>query len=320
MSSLEKQGRHYSPKKIRLPYFIPRNPLVPPSRGKVYQLQTMSDEQLVEAGSFFHRNDFFIRRLHSLSGIVPIGAYMCVHLLTNASILAGAASFQKNVNAIHALGPALPFVEWTFIFIPIIFHAVVGVWIGMSGVPNTAQYKFASNRRYTWQRLTGYFAIVFIFAHVFHLHGWFHFDWWLKSIAEPLGMAQFRAYNASSTLAHALTGFLWPIFYAAGVLACTFHFANGLWTSGITWGLWITPNAQKRATVLCAAIGVFFGFVGLSALWGVKKLNVQDAKDIEKAMFDARIHSGDKARQTGDNGGPSSVKQMESVVRVEAVL
>ena len=251
----------------------------------------MSDEQLVEAGGFFHRNDFLIRRLHSLSGIVPIGAYMVVHLLTNSSILGGAASFQKNVNSIHALGPALPFVEWAFIFGPIIFHAVVGIWIGMTGKSNTGQYRFASNRRYTWQRLTGYFAVIFIFSHVFHLHGWFHFDWWLKSIAEPLGMAQFRAYNASSTLAQALSGWAWPVFYAAGVVACTFHFANGLWTAGITWGLWLTPRAQKRATILCSAFGLFIGFVGLSALWGVKKLDIPEAQKTEKAMYDARIQS-----------------------------
>jgi succinate dehydrogenase / fumarate reductase, cytochrome b subunit len=251
----------------------------------------MSDQQHLDAGGFFHRHDFLIRRLHSLSGIVPIGAYMVVHLMTNASILGGAASFQKNVNSIHALGPALPFIEWAFIFGPIIFHALVGVWIAMTGAPNTSQYRFTRNRRYSWQRYTGYFAIIFIFLHVFHLHGWFHFDAWVKYIAEPLGMAQFKPYNAASTLAEALQGYAWPVFYAAGVLACTFHFANGLWTAGITWGLWLTPKAQNRATILCSAFGVFICLVGLSALWGVKKLDIEDAKEVEKGIYKARIDS-----------------------------
>ncbi len=32
--------------------------------------------------------------------------------------------------------------------------------------------------------------------------------------------------------------------YSVGVLSCVFHLANGIWTFGITWGLWITPEAQ----------------------------------------------------------------------------
>src|SRR5689334_18637943 len=86
--------------------------------------------------SFFTRHEFLIRRLHSLTGLIPVGAYMCVHLLTNASVLAGAATFQDSVDKIHSLGPVLPLVEWTFIFLPIIFHAVVGVVIIRSGQSN----------------------------------------------------------------------------------------------------------------------------------------------------------------------------------------
>ncbi len=55
---------------------------------------------------FFSRHQFLILRLHSLSGLLPVGAYMVVHLLTNATVLAGAATFQDQVDKIHALGPA----------------------------------------------------------------------------------------------------------------------------------------------------------------------------------------------------------------------
>ena len=60
-----------------------------------------------QSGSFFLRHQFLILRLHSLSGLLPVGAYMTVHLLTNASTLGGPAMFQKNVDLIHSLGPAL---------------------------------------------------------------------------------------------------------------------------------------------------------------------------------------------------------------------
>jgi succinate dehydrogenase / fumarate reductase, cytochrome b subunit len=217
-----------------------------------------------------------------------VGAYMCVHLLTNASLIGGADVFQKNVFTIHSL-PFLPVIEWTFIFLPIIFHAVAGVWISRNGKSNLQQYRLAGNRRYTWQRITAYIAIVFIFTHVFHLHGWFQNEWWLKNIANPLGMASFRPYNAASSLATALGGFIWPVFYAIGVLACTFHFANGIWTAGITWGIWLTPKSQRRASIACTLFGLFIGAAGLSSLVAAKTTNVEKAEKTENEMYDAGI-------------------------------
>lgn len=245
------------------------------------------------AVSFFSKHEFLIRRLHSLSGLIPVGAYMTVHLIVNASLLNGAGTFQTNVNQIHSLGKLLPLIEWAFIFLPIIFHAAVGVWIIKTGRSNHDNYRYVANWRYTLQRWTGVIAVVFIFTHVFHLHGWFHSDWWLKSVAEPLGMAQFRPYNAASTLAVALGGFLWPIFYFIGVVASVFHFANGVWTMGITWGVWISPKAQKNASYVCAAGGMVLLVAGLSSLYAVTQVDVAEAKAIEDRMYNAKVASGE---------------------------
>lgn len=243
--------------------------------------------------SFFLRHDFLIRRLHSLSGLIPVGAYMTVHLLVNSTLLNGPGAFQTQVNQIHALGAVLPVVEWVFIFIPLIFHAVVGIWIIQTGRSNASQYHYVNNTRYTLQRWTGVLATIFILFHVFHLHGWFHGDVWLKNVAEPLGMAQFRPYNAASTLATAMAGYVWPVFYAIGVIACVYHLANGIWTMGITWGVWLTPAAQRRANVLCGIFGVFLLIVGLSALWGAKTTDVNEARRVEDAMYEQRVKTGE---------------------------
>ena len=71
---------------------------------------------------------FLIYRLFSLAGLVPVGGYLVIHLLTNATILNGPAAFQTQVDRIHSLGSILPLVEWVFIFIPLLFHAVIG-WL-----------------------------------------------------------------------------------------------------------------------------------------------------------------------------------------------
>ncbi len=201
---------------------------------------------------FLARHEFLIRRLHSLSGLIPVGAFMTVHLLANASVLESPGAFQRIVYQIHSLGNLLPLVEWAFIFVPILFHAVLGVVIILSGSMNTNRYRYASNVRYTLQRVTGVIAFVFIMWHVFHMHGWFHAEAWLQYVAEPLGGHEFRAYSAGSTLGAAMSASpIIPVLYAIGVLSCVFHLANGLWTMGITWGVWTSPAAQRGATWVC---------------------------------------------------------------------
>src|SRR5262245_15001386 len=247
--------------------------------------------------SFLTRHEFLIRRLHSLSGLVPVGAYMVVHLATNASVLGGAGSFQTKVYTIHSLGPLLPLVEWTFIFIPIIFHAVVGVMIMRGLAPNTVQYPYGANWRYTMQRVTGMIAFVFIFWHVFHMHGWFHSEGWVKSVVEPYGGGLFRPYNAASTAGVALQNLVVATLYAIGVLACVFHLANGIWTMGITWGVWTSPAAQRRALWVCGVFGVLLGIVGLSALGGMRAVGsgpaLEEARQTEDRMYQHRVESGE---------------------------
>lgn len=249
------------------------------------------------SASFLARHEFLIRRLHSLSGFLPVGGYMVIHLLTNATVLGGASSFQDNVDRIHSLGPALPLVEWTFIFLPIIFHAVVGVWIIRSGLPNTTNYAYKGNIRYTLQRATAWIALVFIFWHVFHMHGWIHNGAFMEKVSRPLFGAQFDWQHATSSAAAALAPLTAKLIYAIGMLSCVYHFSNGLWTMGITWGLWITPASQRRADYICSTFGVLLALVGLSALYGLSSANRIDAVAIEDARLDQKSDLEQRAAQ-----------------------
>lgn len=243
--------------------------------------------------TFFERNEFLLRRLHSLSGLIPVGAYMCVHLLTNATVLDSPATFQGNVYKIHALGKILPIVEWAFIFIPILFHAIFGMIIIRSGVSNTGKYQTGANIRYMLQRITGMLAFAFIMWHVFHMHGWFHNESWVE-MAEGVGGAKFKAYNATSTAAAALSAnLIVPLLYAIGILSCVFHLANGIWTMGITWGLWVSPAAQARANWISIAFGLGLSVVGLSALTGMRNVDIDAARQVEDTMYNSKVASGE---------------------------
>lgn len=272
----------------------------------------MSDTAVATSTSFFMRHEFGIRRVHSLLGLVPLGLYMCIHLTTNASLLNGSETFQRAVFLIHSPGKLLPIIEWGFIFIPLVFHAGIGVWISKTGRDNSSNYRFANNKRYVWQRWTGMIALVYLFCHILHLHGWFHAHVWLDVI-RPVGLGAFRPYNAASSLVYAMQGFFWPAFYYIGVMACIYHLANGIWTAGITWGLWISPTAQARATKVCVAFGLILAVIGSSAWWAAVspgEAEIAEFRKIEDRMYDASVEAGlvpaNEDKRYGSGTGPST--------------
>jgi succinate dehydrogenase / fumarate reductase cytochrome b subunit len=217
------------------------------------------------------RYEFLVRRIHSLLGLAPIGGYMFIHLTVNASLLDGAGTFQGHVDQINSLGPTtLLLVEWAFIFLPILFHGLVGLMIVLRGDRNIVNYSFAGNFRYTLQRYTGVIAMVFILYHVFQMHGWFRWEWWHAWI-KPYGGAVFDPHNAAATASAAIqSALLVGVVYLIGVAACVYHLANGLWTMGITWGVWTTPRAQRWATCVCATFGIFLAIVGFGSLFSME--------------------------------------------------
>lgn len=217
---------------------------------------------------------------------------MCVHLGVNSLAMIGGQSFQNAVYQIHSLGPFLPTVEWLFIFLPIIFHMIVGVVIIRYMKPNVSNYPYAGNWRYIMQRVTGILAAVFILFHVLHLHGWVHFDPWLEWL-EKMGFGRFKPYNAASTAAEAIQASpIVLILYAIGMLSCVYHFANGLWTMGITWGVWVSPKAQQYGTIICLVIGIALGGAGMASLVGLQTMDVQKARETENHMYEQRVDDG----------------------------
>ena len=251
----------------------------------------------VPASSVLGRNQFLIYRLFSMAGIFPVGAYFVIHLLTNFTVLDSPAMFQGMVDKIHSLGFLLPLVEWVFIFIPIAFHAVVGLIIISGGMPNTGSYPIAGNIRYTLQRATGMIALVFITWHVIQLHYFFGAPF------KGVGGAQFDDVHATSSAATAIQAAFWvQICYAIGVLACSYHFANGLWTAGITWGIWMSAAAQARATKVCLAIGIGLAFFGLGALFGMGRADIPAAKKYEDRHQQVEQYDKGKIDHLGPTG------------------
>ena len=255
--------------------------------------------------SLLEKHHFLLRRLHSLSGLVPIGIFLIIHLVTNSSIawgsfalrgepikagqegiLAGGAQyFQNEVHWINSEVPHLLLIEVS-LWLAIAFHSILGIYYAKSGKRNTAHYAYQNNWRYTFQRISGYLGILFIFYHVATLR-------WQWAFLVP-GGAEWSHHFSASTLAAALKGSTETItaggvavsvFYFVGITMLVFHFANGLWTSAITWGLTISEKAQKRWGVVCAGLGLGLMVAAWSAFFGVLLLDHDQAKAIEVRMI-----------------------------------
>jgi len=257
------------------------------------------------AQSFLDRHHFLFRRLHSLTGIAPIGMFLIVHLITNSSILwgltntrikgvhAGAATFQHEVNFIHSM-PFLLLIEVFGLWLPIAFHAGLGIVYARSGRSNVDKYRYQANRRYWLQRFSGYVGILFIFYHVATLR-------WGWTFLIP-GKTAWSAEFAGSTLAQALqggnhgmtvAGVLVSAFYMLGVSLLVFHFANGLWTASITWGITISRGAQRRWGYVCAALGVMLMVAAWGAVIGFATLDTSAAREAERRVNGAHADPGE---------------------------
>ena len=77
-------------------------------------------------------HSFFWRRLHSLTGIVPIGAFLIEHIISNFETVNGPLAYAQQVKFLNSL-PLVRVLEWVFIFIPLAFHAGYGVFIWLRG-------------------------------------------------------------------------------------------------------------------------------------------------------------------------------------------
>jgi succinate dehydrogenase / fumarate reductase cytochrome b subunit len=109
---------------------------------------------------------FVLRKLHSLLGIIPIGAFLLEHLLSNFEALKGPSAYGAQVKFLNSL-PLVRVLEWTFIFLPLLYHGLYGVWIWIRGKSNVVYYPWAGNWMYVAQRYTGLIALLYIGQHVY---------------------------------------------------------------------------------------------------------------------------------------------------------
>lgn len=224
--------------------------------------------------SFLDQHHFVLRRLHSLSGILPVGVFVIMHLFTNFQLVRGGKEFQHEVDFIHST-PALLFVEIA-LWSSIAFHAGLGLVYTFSGKPNVSNYRYGGNWRYTLQRTTGFIALIFIFLHIATLRWhWNIFGWSTPFYAHGSDGTPL----AAATTARALQSHVAVVLlYIVGVYSVVFHWCNGLWTAAITWGLTISKPAQQRWGYVCLGLGIALSIFSAGAIVGALQYDLSAAE------------------------------------------
>jgi len=198
---------------------------------------------------------FLLRRLHSLFGLLPVGAFVIFHMWENSQARFGAEYYNVEVVGALASMNYLLFIEIFAIAVPILFHAGYGLIILGSGSPDVRRYTYLHNRLYALQRISGIGILLFLILHL----GWTR----IWAIWEPAIKA--NLFEHMQTL---LSNPLTLAAYVLGLLLSAFHLGNGLWTMGISWGVTATVRAQWISFVFCMGLSLLVAAMGLHGLWG----------------------------------------------------
>lgn len=204
------------------------------------------------------RTYFTLRRLHSLTGVVPVGVFLLEHLFTNARSLQGPESFDRAAAELARL-PFVVLLEALGIWLPILFHLVLGIFIAVTSRPTAARYGYERNWSYTLQRASGILLIFYLLYHTWSTR----FDRGYLESASAYGYV-------NEHLAH--PGVL--AFYVLGVLAACYHFGNGLFGFAVHWGLVTGRRAQRAAGRAGLLVAAGLAVVGLAALFGFRGLRL----------------------------------------------
>jgi succinate dehydrogenase / fumarate reductase cytochrome b subunit len=200
---------------------------------------------------------FLFRKLHQLTGIIPLGVFLLEHFYTNSKAMTGPSDFNNAVRDLQSI-PYIIFVETLGIFVPLIYHAVFGLFITWEARPNNLTYPYPRNWFYTIQRVTGMILFFFILFHVLN------FRFGLIPGLNTLSVAD-HPMQAFDIVSREFQNTAIFVVYLVGITSTVWHLANGIWLFAVDWGVVIGERAQRLTGYACIALGLLLLAVGINA-------------------------------------------------------
>ena len=193
------------------------------------------------------------RRLHSLTGVVPVGVFLVFHLAANTEARKGADAYNAMTRQLQSV-PLLVAIEILLIAAPLFFHGIYGLFLiaaepaGSGGSPQTRGRRAIGIA----QRATGIVLFAFVLFHLWTAR--------LVQIHDHESLDLFRLMQA------ALANPWIRAAYVAGILSATFHLSTGLYTFAETWGLAVGTRARRLVAATSAIVFAGLTAMGLSTL------------------------------------------------------
>jgi succinate dehydrogenase cytochrome b subunit len=204
---------------------------------------------LASTGSFYRA------RIASLLAIAPLGIWTVLHLWDNLSAFAGAKEWEQAVTgARHPLHQTLLVVV---VLLPLLLHTIWGLVRLFSFRPNNVRYGNYDNLKYLLQRLSAIGLLGFIGAHLWLAWARPRF---VEGRPEPFADIANEMAHHTPTL----------VVYILGVLAVSYHLANGIQTFAMGQGLVASAGALRRlewVVYLTFALLLAMGWGSVFALW-----------------------------------------------------
>src|SRR6478752_1976997 len=193
-------------------------------------------------------HSFLLRRLHSLSGIIPIGAFLIEHFISNAFATNGWKAYADQVKFLTGL-PFVLVLETVGIYIPILYHSLYGFHIWFSGKSNLSDYPWAGNFMYAAQRWTGAVTFAYIVWHTYTMR--FTGIHLLTNSAAAFHKVQVELQHP------------WALaFYIVGIIAASWHFAYGVFLFCAKWGITVSERSRKWSARACTVLALTLILVG----------------------------------------------------------
>ncbi|GAB4260988.1 MAG: succinate dehydrogenase cytochrome b558 subunit [Deferrisomatales bacterium] len=170
-------------------------------------------------GSRVACTQFWLRKLHSITGFLFLGYFLCIHV--------------RDVGTYDS-----PVLRVLFLYLPLLFHGVYGLYIVYESAPNGLRYPWIRNWMYLGQRISGVLLVPFLLLH--------------------LGAVKWDA-------AYAEAAWYVAVWYA-GLLLAVFHLANGVFGTAIDWGITVGPHSQR------VFVGVSFAAFFILSAYGLATL------------------------------------------------
>jgi succinate dehydrogenase/fumarate reductase cytochrome b subunit (b558 family) len=197
-----------------------------------------------------------LRKAFSLTGVVPIGAFLIAHLWTYSKALSGRQAFEASL---RDSSPYSLVLEVVFVWLPIAFHAIYGVKLTFEARPKLASYPYSKNWMYVLQRVTGIVALAFI--------GWHFWQLRFRLLTGELAHEDVFPLLCAELSSTGPGGVPWiALAYLAGVAASAFHLANGLSGFCFSWGITRSRRATRWASAAFGLFGIVLFAIGANTV------------------------------------------------------